>query len=67
MSENNWKRLWSSRTADQTILQSGDAKKIFMELKRANGFDVVKNQISYASFLGQYHEMRRDRLLAYTV
>lgn len=60
MAENNWKHLWSNRDADQTILQSGDPQKIFMELKRTNGFDVVKDQISYESFLGQYREMTRN-------
>lgn len=60
MAENNWKRLWSSRTADQTALQSDDPRKIFMELKRTNGFDVVKDRISYESFLGQYHEMIKN-------
>lgn len=60
MPENNWKRLWSGRTADQTILRSGDPHKIFMELKRTNGFDVIKDQISYESFLGQYREMTRN-------
>lgn len=30
-----------------------------MELKRADGFDVVEGGISYASFLEQYHGMRR--------
>ena len=60
MSENNWNRLWSGRTADQTVLQTGDPQKIFMELKRANGFDVVKDQISYETFLGQYHDMVKN-------
>lgn len=59
MPENNWKRLWSDRTVDQTVLQSGDPKRVFMELKRANGFDVLKDQISYESFLGQHHEMEK--------
>lgn len=58
MAENNWKHLWSNRAINQAILQSGDPQKIFMELKRANGFDVVKNGISYESFLGQHREMK---------
>lgn len=30
-----------------------------MELKRSNGFDVMKDQISYTSFLTQYQEMKQ--------
>jgi len=30
-----------------------------MELKRSNGFDVVKDQLSYESFLEQYREMKQ--------
>lgn len=58
MEETNWKRLWSGRTAEKSILRSGNAEKIFMELKRANGFDVVKDGISYESFLEQHREMK---------
>lgn len=56
--ENNWKALWGSRTAEKSILQGGDPRKVFLELKRSDGFDVVEGGISYASFLGQYREMK---------
>lgn len=56
--ENNWKRLWSNRSADEAVLRGGDAKQIFLELKRSNGFDVVEGGIPYGSLLGQYHEMK---------
>lgn len=59
MAENNWKRLWSGRTAEESILRGGSPEQVFMELKRADGFDVVEGGISYASFLEQYHEMRK--------
>lgn len=49
--------MWSGRSADEAILQRGDPEEIFMELKRSNGFDVVKGGIAYTSFLDQYHEM----------
>ena len=54
MAENNWKQLWSDRSADEAILRSGDPETIFMELKRSSGFDVVKDQLSYQSFLDWY-------------
>ena len=58
--KNNWKNLWASRSAYEDILCSGDPQKVFMELKRANGFDVVKDGISYESFLSQYRQMREQ-------
>ncbi len=64
MIENNWKNLWSSRSVDKSILLVGDSQKIFMELKRSNGFDVVKDQLSYESFLEQYRDMKK-RLFRY--
>ena len=54
MEENNWKRLWSNRSADEAVLHSGDSETIFMELKRSSGYDVVKDQLSYQSFLDWY-------------
>lgn len=46
MTENNWKHLWSNRSADEAILRGGDPEKIFMELKRSSGYDVVKDQLT---------------------
>lgn len=56
--ENNWKHLWANRCADADILRSDDPIKIFMELKRSSGFDVVKDQLTYQSFLDWYCEMK---------
>lgn len=56
--ENNWKALWGSRTAEKSILQSGDPRKVFLELKRSNGFDVVAGGIPYETFLAQYRQMK---------
>lgn len=56
--ENNWKGLWANRSADETVLRGGDARQIFLELKRSNGFDVVEGGIPYESLLGQYQEMK---------
>ena len=58
MEQNNWKHLWSNRCADELVLQCGDLEKVFMELKRSNGFDVVEGGISFESFLEQYREMK---------
>lgn len=56
--ENNWKALWGSRTAEQSILRDGDPRKVFLELKRSDGFDVVEGGISYETFLAQYRQMK---------
>lgn len=56
--ENNWKALWGGRSAEQSVLRGSDPQKIFMELKRANGFDVVEGGISYETFLAQYRQMK---------
>lgn len=56
--KNNWKQLWSERSAQETVLRQGTPEEIFMELKRTNGFDVVKGGISYESFLKQHQQMR---------
>lgn len=58
MEQNNWKHLWSNRCADELVLQCGDLEKVFMELKRSSGFDVVEGGIPYESFLEQYREMK---------
>lgn len=56
--ENNWKALWGSRAAEKSILQGGDSQKIFLELKRSNGFDIVAGGIPYETFLTQYRQMK---------
>lgn len=58
--ENNWQSIWSSRSAQEDILRSGAPQKVFMELKQANGFDVVKDGVSYESFLSQYRQMKEQ-------
>lgn len=40
------------------ILRDGDPRKVFLELKRSNGFDVVEGGISYETFLTQYRQMK---------
>ena len=58
---NNWKNIWNQRTAQKEILESHDPEQIFLELKRSNGFDIVKeNGITYQAFYGQYQDMLYD-------
>ena len=65
MIENNWKRLWSNRSADEEILRGGDPETIFIELKRSSGYDVVKDQLSYQSFLDWYSGIK-EKLCRHT-
>lgn len=59
--KNEWKNLWSNRSADQNILQNGDKKQIFLELKRSNGYDVM-GELSYEAFIENYYYETRDNL-----
>ena len=44
---NEWKSVWSKRSADMDILKKEDEKKVFLELKRSNGFDVQEEGPAY--------------------
>lgn len=57
--QNEWKNIWGKRSADENILKTEDAKQIFLELKRSNGFDVVEDGLSYEAFLDQKNEIMR--------
>lgn len=55
---NNWKEIWDKRSADSGILHSDDEKKIFLELKRSNGFDVLHDGLTYDALYAQYVQTR---------
>lgn len=40
MRENKWKTIWGKRVADMDLLEKGDTREIFLELKRCDGYDV---------------------------
>ena len=52
--ENQWKRIWNSRKLKPGILETEDKKRIFLELKRINGFDVEKGGIPFVDLWKQY-------------
>lgn len=58
MNGQNWKTIWSGRSANPDMIQSGDPEKIFLELARSDGYDVVQGQISYESFLERHNEIK---------
>ena len=58
--KSKWKEIWDKRSADVSILQSGEPDKIFRELKRSNGFDVLEDEIFYEAFVEQYEDTKKN-------
>ena len=56
----NWKKIWGSRKADISILNSEDEASRFLEMKRINGNDIT-DDISYEAYLKHY-QMLKDIL-----
>ena len=57
---NEWKAVWNRRQAADDAL-TGDWQKVFLELKRLNGYDIVEGGIPLASFL-KFHKELKDLL-----
>lgn len=62
---NNWKKIWEKRKINYDKLNPGELNTLFMELKRADGFDVMEQGISLDSFFEQYAETKA-KLLKYS-
>lgn len=60
---NEWKKIWQNRRSENALILSGDKKTVFLELKRSNGFDVMKDKISYEALYEQFYHIRE--LLSY--
>lgn len=57
---NEWKNLWNQRHGELEKLGGGvDSQKVFLELKRSNGFDVV-DELTYDALYGQYLETKQN-------
>ena len=52
--DNNWKQLWNCRNIDVDLNTFTNDEDLIMYLKSLDGFDVVKDSFSYASFYKQY-------------
>ena len=44
MTNGKWHEIWEKRKADEKELKSGDAHRVFMELKRIAGGDSVNTR-----------------------
>lgn len=51
---NKWKAIWEKREAAFEGIDPDDVRAMFLELKRADGFDVVGDGIPYEELLAQY-------------
>lgn len=55
---NYWKNIWDKRSANTEILNSSDHERIFLELKRSNGFDVIGDGLTYDALYQQYTQIK---------
>lgn len=55
---NNWKNIWEKRRLNEEAL-NGDVIKLFLELKRADGFDVGGGELSEDALLCQYEDIKQ--------
>ena len=56
---NNWKNIWEKRQLNEEAFKSDDINKLFLELKRADGFDVGGGELSEEALLRQYEDIRQ--------
>ncbi len=55
-----WREIWNKRQADNKVLHDIDQNKIFMELKRLDGYDILENGISLESFEEKYEMTKKN-------
>lgn len=60
MPKNNWKNIWNKREDALDTIDSGDARQVFLELKRVDGFDIAEGGIPYEGLLAQYRETKEE-------
>ncbi len=61
ISMNAWKQIWESKQADARLLEAGDLKSVFMELKRIDGNDTLGgNGVQYDAYMKQYLSMKKN-------
>lgn len=56
----HWKEIWEKHCVDGNILQGKDEEKIFMELKRSNGYDVIGEEVRYEWWIEAVSEMKHE-------
>lgn len=56
---NNWKSIWEKRQLNEAAFNSDDINALFVELKRADGFDVGGGELSEKELLRQYEDIKQ--------
>lgn len=54
-----WREIWNKKEANDKILHEPDKNKIFMELKRLDGYDILENGVSLDSFMEKYEMTKK--------
>lgn len=56
---NNWKDIWEKRQLNEAAFDPDDINALFVELKRADGFDVGGGELSEKELLRQYEDIKQ--------
>ena len=54
----DWEKIWNRHEGNPDILSGADDRAKFLELKRANGFDVVADGLSFEALMRQYDDIK---------
>lgn len=57
--DNKWHEIWSAKETEMDF-SSADTEKIFLELKRLDGWDSVGEEITYDAFFNQYKKIKNE-------
>lgn len=61
---NKWKEIWEKRSANQEALSDDNFEKVFLELKRMNGFDIKSlssgEGVEFTEYLRQYRQIKKE-------
>ncbi len=54
-----WKEIWEKRRLNEAAFEPGDINALFVELKRADGFDVGGGELSEKELFKQYEDIKQ--------
>lgn len=58
MLKNKWHEIWEKRSEKEEALRSKDSRKVLVELKRVNGYDIVDGILTYDDFYRRYVQIK---------
>ncbi len=62
MENQTWKNIWKNRKMD---IQNGNYKDIFLSMKKAAGFDLVEEGLTFEAFLEQWKRIDKNITFSY--